>query len=579
MSFAFAQQSKTNKAGDAKTSTTTKHHSSSSSPHHHRINNFDRNSPDYIFQLQRAIDNQTVQRLICSNNVGFNFAKIGILQPKLKVSQPGDEYEQEADRVAEQVMKMSTRDHTFSPSLQNNEENLGRKCSACEMAKDKAEKEKLSSVSTKSSNISSQETIDGFVNGINNFPHGAGSPLDTSTKKFMESSLGFNFKDVRVHFDDNAGRSARSINALAYTIGNNIVFDKERYQPNTNEGRRLLAHELVHTVQQSYRQLLIQRAPDDGEKATGGGDPLCDTFDFDAASHDVLAMMKVYISSKMIDDKLLLIRALKLIRRCATTDQQEAVKKSIAIAMLGTEATEVWDEAGKPFGGFIGMYPGFAPDIKKRLEKLGASETLEYGAFELSDIGATHRRRAKETASRELTDLGRTDIVYFRGHQFAQYKAPGVFTNGNVERGFDLRYIDQKGGFPNVKVMISTSCATLCKEPFELFHGLFPNAVILGYRKSAPIDGAGVRDAFHKGIVGLRRPLLLDQPVDISAILSVWKSVIESKHKGETGPSPGYYDGSTLHYWDGTTWHSIAPSDPANKCRLKGYQSTEFPAP
>jgi hypothetical protein len=571
MSFVSSYQTKNNNSRDSGFSTPSILHSSSP----HRINNLNRDSSDSIFWLPQAIRNQAVQRLMRSNTEGFDFAKIGIVQPKLKVSQPGDEFEQEADRVAEQVMRMSTSDDFVGPMMTPKAEHIDRKCATCKMKK---EEEKVAQgTSRRPTSTTPLEATDEITHEHNYIRSSDGSSLDPDAKKFMESHFGYDFSNIRIHTGETSARSANSIGALAYTIGNNIVFDKDMYKPNTVEGRRLIAHELTHTVQQSHDQLLIQRAPNDSDKVTAGRDQLCDTFDFDTANRQVLAVMKVYLSSKTSDDRLILIRALKMIRRCASNDQQQAVKNSISV--LGNEATQVWDEAGKPLGGFIGMYPGFASDIRRRLVKLGASETLEYGTFELSSTGRTYRSRAKTTASRELADLGRTDIVYFRGHQFAQYKAPGVFTDDNFQRGFDLRYIEQKGGFPNVKVMISTSCATLCKEPFELFHGLFPKAVILGYRKSAPIDGNGVRDAFHKGIIGLRRPLLLDQPVDISSILSVWKAVIESKHKRETAPSPGYYDGTTLHYWDGTTWHSIAPSDPANRCRLKGDESSAYPAP
>jgi hypothetical protein len=73
---------------------------------HACINNLVMDSHNSIINLQNTIGNQAVERLIRSNIAGFDFAKIDILQPKLKVSQPGDTYEQEADRVAEQVMYM-----------------------------------------------------------------------------------------------------------------------------------------------------------------------------------------------------------------------------------------------------------------------------------------------------------------------------------------------------------------------------------------------------------------------------------------------------------------------------------------
>lgn len=79
---------------------------------------------------------------------------------------------------------------------------------------------------------------------------GPGASLDAATRKLMEERLGTDFSHVRVHTDDRAAESARAINALAYTVGGSIVFDRGRYAPHHGEGRSLLAHELVHTIQQ-----------------------------------------------------------------------------------------------------------------------------------------------------------------------------------------------------------------------------------------------------------------------------------------------------------------------------------------
>jgi Domain of unknown function (DUF4157) len=77
-----------------------------------------------------------------------------------------------------------------------------------------------------------------------------GQPLDEGTRVFMESRFGHNFAQVRVHANAQAAESARAVNALAYTVGQDIVFGKQRYAPRTGEGQQLLAHELVHVVQQ-----------------------------------------------------------------------------------------------------------------------------------------------------------------------------------------------------------------------------------------------------------------------------------------------------------------------------------------
>lgn len=78
----------------------------------------------------------------------------------------------------------------------------------------------------------------------------AGRPLDASARSFMEPRFGHDFSGVRVHTDGRAAESARSVNALAYTVGRNVVFGAGRYAPHTASGKMLLAHELTHVVQQ-----------------------------------------------------------------------------------------------------------------------------------------------------------------------------------------------------------------------------------------------------------------------------------------------------------------------------------------
>jgi hypothetical protein len=92
---------------------------------------------------------------------------------------------------------------------------------------------------------------------------GGGSPLDTPTRSFMEERLGHDFSDVRVHTDGKASESAKSVNAQAYTVGNDIVFQSDKYAPDSDPGKRMLAHELTHVVQQ-------RSGPVDGTPAPGG---------------------------------------------------------------------------------------------------------------------------------------------------------------------------------------------------------------------------------------------------------------------------------------------------------------------
>ena len=92
---------------------------------------------------------------------------------------------------------------------------------------------------------------------------GGGTPLDNDTRGFMESRLGADFSDVRVHTDATAGESARSVQAHAYTVGSDVVFQSGKYAPDSDSGKRMLAHELTHVVQQ-------RSGPVDGTPAAGG---------------------------------------------------------------------------------------------------------------------------------------------------------------------------------------------------------------------------------------------------------------------------------------------------------------------
>jgi hypothetical protein len=77
-----------------------------------------------------------------------------------------------------------------------------------------------------------------------------GQPLDTETRAFMEPRFGYDFSRVRIHTDAKASESARAVNALAYTVGHDIAFKNREYITTNMMGRRLLAHELTHVIQQ-----------------------------------------------------------------------------------------------------------------------------------------------------------------------------------------------------------------------------------------------------------------------------------------------------------------------------------------
>src|SRR6478735_815318 len=112
-----------------------------------------------------------------------------------------------------------------------------------------------------------------------------GSPLAPDVRTEMEGRLGQDFSDVRVHTDGAAHESAASVNAHAYTVGSNVVFQRGRYDTDSTEGKTMLAHELTHVVQQ-------RSGPVDGSDAGGGikvSDP-SDRFEREASANADRAM-------------------------------------------------------------------------------------------------------------------------------------------------------------------------------------------------------------------------------------------------------------------------------------------------
>ncbi len=114
---------------------------------------------------------------------------------------------------------------------------------------------------------------------------GGGAPLEPGIRTDMENRLGHDFGDVRVHTDAAAGASAKSVGAHAYTVGNNVVFQRDAYDPSSHAGQTTIAHELTHVVQQ-------RSGPVDGTSAGGGisvSDP-ADRFERAAAENATRVM-------------------------------------------------------------------------------------------------------------------------------------------------------------------------------------------------------------------------------------------------------------------------------------------------
>lgn len=175
-----------------------------------------------------------------SNNATYDNAKNSIWPENLPVNQQGEPHEKESDHTAQPEMQKSESQpqsgHFYDERIPSY--NLGQP----------SPWERLLQPERIHGKGARQIVKPYFMHKISR--RSAGQPLDQPTRSFMESRLGRDFSQVRIHTDDQAKRSAASLNARAFTFGNDIVFGSNAYAPRTEQGRRLITHELAHTVQQ-----------------------------------------------------------------------------------------------------------------------------------------------------------------------------------------------------------------------------------------------------------------------------------------------------------------------------------------
>src|SRR6266571_3973421 len=207
------------------------------------------------------------------------------IQPKLTVGPSDDEFEQEADRVADEVMRMPD---PAAASGAPEPPRIQRKCKEYEEEETNLRRspaggagaagmpdvtpELVSGIrslrgggrplpestraffelraSSSTGSDDGEEVSTDFASGIRSL-QGGGQPLPDSTREFFERRFGRALGSVRIHDHAHAADMAQSVNARAFTVASDVVFACGSYAPDSAEGRRLLAHELVHTVQQA----------------------------------------------------------------------------------------------------------------------------------------------------------------------------------------------------------------------------------------------------------------------------------------------------------------------------------------
>jgi hypothetical protein len=205
------------------------------------------------------------------------------VQAKLKIGQPDDKYEREADQVADMVMSMpeprvqrqvgpeeEEEDETVQtkpltaqitplvqrqpePEEEEEEEPIQAKLedgAQLQRQEEELEEEEEEPIQTKQVGGQTPQVSSNLEAQIHSL-RGGGQPLPESARALFEPRLGYSFSQVRVHSNQSADKAARAINARAFTSGRDIWFASGRYSSDTSSGRHLLAHELVHMVQQT----------------------------------------------------------------------------------------------------------------------------------------------------------------------------------------------------------------------------------------------------------------------------------------------------------------------------------------
>jgi hypothetical protein len=231
-----------------------------------------------VSDLQRAYGNAYVQRLLKSRAV----------QAKLTVNPPGDKYEQEADRVGDAVAKASAQ----VQRQEEEEEMIGMKRAegqaglevqrqeeeeeeemqmkraegeaGLELQRQEEEEEELQAKGVASRTPEVSGDLEERIKGA----QGVGESVPDSVRASMEPHFGRDLGDVRVHADGEADAMSRQLGARAFTHGTDIFFREGDYQPHSDEGKRLLGHEMTHVLQQGGAPLAMQAAETKEEAST-----------------------------------------------------------------------------------------------------------------------------------------------------------------------------------------------------------------------------------------------------------------------------------------------------------------------
>jgi hypothetical protein len=169
----------------------------------------------------------------------------GVIQRKLTIGSVDDPLEHEADSIAEKVMRSPDSELSFTRAPPR----ISRACAHCEREEEQERR-------LQRSPEPGEAVTETLARGLGT--SGGGRALPPAARVFMERRFGADFSAVRIHANAEDNEHARQLNAQAFTIGNHIHFRSGKFDPDHHAGRLLLAHELVHTLQQGHGVSLVQ---------------------------------------------------------------------------------------------------------------------------------------------------------------------------------------------------------------------------------------------------------------------------------------------------------------------------------
>ncbi|MGH9765831.1 MAG: DUF4157 domain-containing protein [Blastocatellia bacterium] len=212
------------------------------------------NPYSFVLRLQQSAGNQAVSELLGSNGQSGGRPLTGRatrpqFQAKLTVSNPSDRYEVEADRVAEQVMGAPSAQNERGQAISTAYVQIQRACAKCDERPSSCCGDQEDLLFRKAESVGGFDANENVEVALDSLRH-EGEQLPVSVRSEMESRFGRDFSGVKIHTGPRAAAAARSVNAKAFTVGQNVVFGSGYYAPKTQDGGRLLAHELTHVVQQ-----------------------------------------------------------------------------------------------------------------------------------------------------------------------------------------------------------------------------------------------------------------------------------------------------------------------------------------